>query len=113
MRSGCTRKLSKVDDSYEREVRDLPCFEFRTMVVIELYRAARIADEGGEACRACEQGSFQRRFEKAEVRLRGLRGVRRDSAVGAVAGHGAGDRSSLSKTLAGQPRKIIFATGHR
>jgi hypothetical protein len=23
---------------YEREVRDLPCFEFRTTVVIELYR---------------------------------------------------------------------------
>jgi transposase len=32
------RKLSEVYDTYEREVRDLPCFEFRTTVVIELYR---------------------------------------------------------------------------
>jgi hypothetical protein len=36
--SGCGRKLSEVYDTYEREVRDLPCFEFRTTVVIELYR---------------------------------------------------------------------------
>jgi transposase len=36
--SGCGRKLSEVYDTDEREVRDLPCFEFRTTVVIELYR---------------------------------------------------------------------------
>jgi hypothetical protein len=36
--SGCGRKFAEVYDSYEREVRDLPCFEFRTTVVIELYR---------------------------------------------------------------------------
>jgi len=36
--SGCGRKLGEVYDTYEREVRDLPCFEFRTTVVIELYR---------------------------------------------------------------------------
>src|SRR5450759_3968871 len=36
--SGCGRKLSEVYDSYEREVRDLPCFEYRTTVVVELYR---------------------------------------------------------------------------
>jgi hypothetical protein len=34
--SGCGRKLSEVYDTYERELRDLPCFEFRTTVVIEL-----------------------------------------------------------------------------
>jgi hypothetical protein len=27
---GCGRKLAEVYDTYEREVRDLPCFEFRT-----------------------------------------------------------------------------------
>jgi hypothetical protein len=27
--SGCGRKLAEVYDSYEREVRDLPCFEFQ------------------------------------------------------------------------------------
>src|ERR1017187_1985239 len=36
--SGCGRKLAEAYDSYEREVRDLPCFEFRTTVVVELYR---------------------------------------------------------------------------
>ena len=33
---GCGRKLSEVYDTYEREVGDLPCFEFRMTVVIEL-----------------------------------------------------------------------------
>lgn len=36
--SGCGRKLSKVYDTYEREVHDLPCFKFRTTVAIALYR---------------------------------------------------------------------------
>src|SRR6202023_2453304 len=36
--SGCGRKLADAYDSYEREVRDLPCFEFLTTVVVELYR---------------------------------------------------------------------------
>jgi len=36
--SGCGRKLAEAYDSYEREVRDLPCFEFRTTVVVEVYR---------------------------------------------------------------------------
>ena len=36
--SGCGGKLAEAYDTYEREVRDLPCFEFRTTVVVELYR---------------------------------------------------------------------------
>jgi len=36
--SSCGRKLTDAYDTYEREVRDLPCFEFRTTVVVELYR---------------------------------------------------------------------------
>ena len=36
--SGCERKFADAYDSYEREVRDLPCFEYRTTVVVELYR---------------------------------------------------------------------------
>jgi transposase len=35
--SGCGGKVAHAYDSYEREVRDLPCFEFLTTVV-ELYR---------------------------------------------------------------------------
>jgi len=53
---GCARKLSEVDDSYKREVRDLPCFEFRTMVVIELY-GVRCPDCGVKAEKASELAS--------------------------------------------------------
>ena len=35
--SGCGRKLENAHDVNEREVRDLPCMEFRTTVVIEIY----------------------------------------------------------------------------
>ena len=36
--SGCGRRVHGIAAVYEREVRDLPCFEYRTTVVIELYR---------------------------------------------------------------------------
>jgi transposase len=36
--SGCGRKLEAAHDAREREVRDLPCMEFRTTVVVEVYR---------------------------------------------------------------------------
>jgi transposase len=36
--SGCGRRVHGIAAVYEREVRDLPRFEYRTTVVIELYR---------------------------------------------------------------------------
>lgn len=36
--SGCGQRVREMVTAYEREVRDLPCFEYRTTVVIELYR---------------------------------------------------------------------------
>ncbi len=36
--SGCGKLVSDMVESYEREVRDLPCFEYLTTVVVELYR---------------------------------------------------------------------------
>jgi transposase len=36
--SGCGRKTQEIAEVYEREVRDLPWSEYRTTVVIELYR---------------------------------------------------------------------------
>jgi len=39
--SGCGRRIQEMAEIYEREVRDLPCFEYRTTVVIELYRHPR------------------------------------------------------------------------
>ena len=65
--SGCGRKLAEVYDSYEREVRDLPCFEFRTTVVIELYRV-RCPECGVKAEKVPQLPSkapFSKRFEEA------------------------------------------------
>jgi len=48
------------------EVRDLPCFEFRTTVVVELYRV-RCPDwrgQDGESAAVAEQGPFSKRFEE-------------------------------------------------
>jgi transposase len=36
--SGCGRKLDEAHEVSERQVRDLPCMEFRTTVVVEVYR---------------------------------------------------------------------------
>jgi transposase len=65
--SGCGRKLSQVHDLYEREVRDLPCFEYRTRVVIELYRV-RCPDCGIKTEKVPQLPSkapFSKRFEEA------------------------------------------------
>lgn len=65
--SGCGRKLGEVYDTYEREVRDLPCFEFRTTVVVELYRV-RCPDCGIKTEKVPQLPSkapFSKRFEEA------------------------------------------------
>jgi transposase len=65
--SGCGRKLGEAYDSYEREVRDLPCFEFRTTVVVELYRV-RCPDCGVKTEKEPQLPSkapFSKRFEDA------------------------------------------------
>jgi transposase len=65
--SGCGRELEKAHDVNEREVRDLPCMEFRTTVVVEVYRVC---------CRDCgikvekvpqlpSKAPFSKRFEDA------------------------------------------------
>ena len=65
--SGCGRKLSDAYDSYEREVRDLPWSEYRTTVVIELYRV-RCPDCGVRTEKVPQLPSkapFSKRFEEA------------------------------------------------
>ena len=64
---GCGRKLAEAYDSYEREVRDLPCFEFRTTVVVELYRV-RCPDCGVKSEKVPllpSKAPFSKRFEEA------------------------------------------------
>jgi transposase len=65
--SGCGRKLGQVYDTYEREVRDLPWSEFRTTVVVELYRV-RCPDCGVKTEKVPQLPSkapFSKRFEEA------------------------------------------------
>src|SRR6266849_1889179 len=65
--SGCGRKLADAYDTYEREVRDLPCFEFRTTVVVELYRV-RCPDCGVKTEKVPQlpgKAPFSKRFEEA------------------------------------------------
>jgi transposase len=65
--SGCGRKLSQVHDLYEREVRDLPCFEYRTTVVIELYRVRcpHCGIKTEKVPQLPSKAPFSKRFEEA------------------------------------------------
>ncbi len=64
--SGCGRRVNEIHEVYEREVRDLPCFEYRTTVVVELCRI-RCPDCGVKAKRVVQLPSkapFSKRFEE-------------------------------------------------
>src|ERR1700756_5435518 len=54
--SGCGRKINEIAEVCEREVRDLPWSEYRTTVVIELYRV-RCPDCGIKAEKVALQPS--------------------------------------------------------
>ena len=91
---GCGRQVSNIHDVYEREVRDLPCFEFLTTVVIELYRlrcpecgvkaekvallpskapySKRFEDAVGQACESASARQVARRMELAESTVRAI-----------------------------------------
>jgi transposase len=65
--SGCGRRITGIHEVYEREVRDLPCFDYKTTVVVELYRL-RCPDCGVKAERIQQLPSkapFSQRFEDA------------------------------------------------
>ena len=64
--SGCGRKLREAYDSHEREVRDLPCFEYRTTVVVELYRVRcpECGIKGEKVPLLPTKAPFSKRFEE-------------------------------------------------
>ena len=92
--SGCGRRVHGIAEVYEREVRDLPCFEYRTTVVIELYRlkcpdcglkaekvaqlpskalfSKRFEDAVGQACESAAARRVARQFGLAESTVRGI-----------------------------------------
>lgn len=65
--SGCGRRVRELHDVSEREVRDLPWGEYRTTVVVEIYRV-RCPDCGVRTERVAQLPSkapFSKRFEEA------------------------------------------------
>lgn len=92
--SGCGRRVHTIHEVYEREVRDLPCFQFRTTVVIELYRvrcpdcgiktervdplpskapfSKRFEEEVGQACEGASARQSARRFGIAASTVRAI-----------------------------------------
>ena len=65
--SQCGRRVHDIHSVYERKVRDLPCFEFQTSVVVELFRV-RCPDCGVKAERSEQVPSkapYSKRFEDA------------------------------------------------
>lgn len=64
--SGCGQRVDSVHEICEREVRDLPVFQFRTTVVVELYRV-RCPNCGPKIERVQQlpgKAPFSRRFEE-------------------------------------------------
>ena len=92
--SGCGARIAEPADVTEREVRDLPCFEYRTTVVIELFRvrcpncglkiekvdqlpskapfSKRFEDAVGEACESASARRVAKRFGLAESTVRAI-----------------------------------------
>jgi len=63
----CGRRVQDIHEVYERELRDLPCFEFQTTVIIELYRI-RCPDCGVKAEKVAmlpSKAPYSKRFEDA------------------------------------------------
>ena len=92
--SGCGRRLEEAADISEREVRDLPCFQYRTTVVIELYRvrcpdcglktekveqlpskapfSKRFEEMVGESCESAAARRVAKQFHLAESTVRNI-----------------------------------------
>jgi transposase len=92
--SGCGRKLDEAHEVSEREVRDLPCMEFRTTVMVEVYRVCcpdcgikmekvpqlpskapfskRFEDAVGQACESAAARQVALRFGLAASTVRAI-----------------------------------------
>lgn len=92
--SGCGRRCAGIHEVVQREVRDLPCFQFLTTVVVELYRvkcpdcgpriekvdqlpskapfSKRFEDAVGQACESASGRRVARQFQLPESTVRSI-----------------------------------------
>ena len=92
--SQCGRRVQDIHTIYERSVRDLPCFEFQTTVVVELYRvrcpacgikverseqvpskapySKRFEDTVGQSCEGAAARQVARRVHLSESTVRAI-----------------------------------------
>src|ERR1022692_4033926 len=59
--AGCGRRVHQMHEVYEREIRDLPVFEYQSTVVVELYRGELpgVRSEGGKGAPVAQQVALQ------------------------------------------------------
>ena len=110
--SGCGRRLERIHDTSEREVRDLPCMEFRTTVVVEIYRVC-CPDCGVKTEKVPQLPSkapFSKRFEDAVGMACESASARTDcSTFRRRRQHCSGNRQALSGALGAKPEKACAA----
>src|ERR1022692_1179340 len=92
--AGCGRRVHQMHEVYDREIRDLPVFEYQSTVVVELYRvncpvcgvkaekvpqlpskspySKRFEDAVGQACESASARQVARRMGLAESTVRGI-----------------------------------------
>ena len=92
--SGCGRRVEAIHEVCEREIRDLPVFEFRTTIVVEIYRlrcpdcgprierveqlpgkapfSKRFEDAVGQSCESAAASRVARQFRLAESTVRAI-----------------------------------------
>jgi len=90
----CGRRVQKIHEVIERKVRDLPCFEYTTTVIVELYRlrcpdcglkteqmpqvpskapyTRRFEDSVGRACESAAASQVARHMKLSESTVRGI-----------------------------------------
>src|ERR1035438_6104672 len=77
--AGCGRRVHKMHEVYEREIRDLPCFEYQTTVVVELYRvdcpACGVKAENDETDRYEFAGNMSKIWGKHTIKFGGMYGL--------------------------------------
>jgi transposase len=65
--SGCGRHVRRIHEVYEREVRDLPVFQYTTTIVVELHRVRcpRCGVKAEKVAQLPSKAPFSKRFEEA------------------------------------------------